>query len=177
MTQARRMTVALLAATLALAAAGCGGSSKHKVESTTPTTAVTTTTDTTGTTPTDTTTTDAGKTSTTGKAGKSKDKASTTDTTTTSTTPKPPPLSQTPARVLRYAGVGVLELGTVRIPKDSTITWTNDGQLFQIIPASVKVQSPVNSMAHSGTAQIKKGAYHGFLINAVGHWKVTITPN
>lgn len=171
MTQPRRMTVALLAAALALTAAGCGGSSKRKAASTTPTTAVATTT--TGTTTTDTTTGNAGKTSTTAKGDKSTHKTSTTDT----NTPKPPPLSQTPARVLRYAGMGVLELGTVRIPKDSTITWTNDGQLFQIIPASVKVQSPVNSMAHSGTAQIKKGAYHGFLINAVGHWKVTITPN
>ena len=64
----------------------------------------------------------------------------------------------------------------MRIPKDSTIHWTNDGTLFQIIPASVHVQSPVNSTDHSGEAPIKKGAYHGFLINAIGHWTVQIVP-
>lgn len=161
MRQARWMTFALLGATLALTPVGCGGSSTHKTASTT------------------TATTGTSETTATGKAGTSKSKRRTTGTgkRTTSTTPKSPPLSQTPAQVLSYAGIGVLELGTVRLPKDSTIRWTNDGQLFQIIPASVKVQSPVNSMAHSGTAQIKKGAYHGFLVNAVGHWKLTITPN
>jgi hypothetical protein len=80
---------------------------------------------------------------------------------------------------LTFSGTGVKDIGKpnpLRIPTNSTIEWTNDGAIFQIIPASIHVQSPVNSTAHSGTASIRKGAYYGFLINAVGHWTVKIVP-
>jgi hypothetical protein len=161
MTQRPRITAAFLGGALALALAGCGGgSSKHAAATATSTTATTTT----ATTP--------AKTKKKGKAAAPAPKPGTS----TSTTPKPPPLSQTPATTLKYSGTGVKELGVVRIPKDSTIHWTNDGQLFQIIPASIHVQSPVNSMAHSGEAPIGRGAYHGFLVNAVGHWTISIVP-
>jgi hypothetical protein len=152
-----RITSAFLGGALVLALSGCGGGSKHATASSTTATTTTATT---------TTTPARGKKSKAPKPTKS-----------TSTTPKPPPLSQTPATTLKYSGMGVKELGVVRIPRDATIHWANDGQLFQIIPASVHVQSPVNSTAHSGEAQIKKGAYHGFLVNAVGHWTISIVPN
>lgn len=104
----------------------------------------------------------------------------TTQTTTdhTGTTPnaKRQSLAQAPASTLKFKGTGPKELGVVRITRDSTIKWTNDGPLFQIIPASVHVQSPVNSRDHSGEAKIRKGAYHGFLINAAGNWTVSIVP-
>ncbi len=105
-----------------------------------------------------------------------------TSTTPTSNKSKRTPLSQTPATTQKFSGKGPKELGVVRIPTNSTLKWTDDGmpatRLFQIIPASVKVQSPVNSRAGSGSAPIKKGAYHGFLVNANGNdnWTLTIVP-
>jgi hypothetical protein len=160
MTHLRRTTVALLAGTLVLAGTACGGGSKHAKTSTS--------------------TTATGKTSTTATGPTSTTATGKTSTTTASGANKPPPLSATPATELKYSGTGVKELGVVRIPKDSTIKWTDDApaatRLFQIIPASVKVQSPVNSRDASGEAKIRKGAYHGFLVNAVGHWTLDIVP-
>jgi hypothetical protein len=161
MTKPTHFSAALLTGLLVLGGTACGGGSKHS--STTTTTASTPTT----TQPT------SGKTATTKTAP---------------TTPKPSsppksnqtPLSQTPAKTLTFTGSGVKDIGKpdpLRIPKDSTIQWTNTGAIFQIIPASVKVQSPVNSKAHSGTATIKKGAYYVFLINAIGNWTVKIIPS
>jgi hypothetical protein len=148
MTLAHRTTAALLAGTLVLGASACGGGSKKK--------AATTTTATTGT--------------------------STTATTTKSGKKKATPLSQTPAKTLNFSGNGPKEIGVppLRIPVNSTLKWTNDAppavRLFQVIPASPKVQSPVNSRAASGQAAIHKGAYHGFLVNADGKWTLTIVP-
>jgi hypothetical protein len=163
MIRSRHTAAALLAGVLALAASGCGGGSKHSNTSTT----ASTTTPATG----------ATGTSTTAKKPRA-----------TKTTPAPAPakpksnrtsLADTPAKTLTFSGSGVKDIGKpdpLRLPQNSTIEWTNDGAIFQIIPASVHVQSPVNSTAHSGTATIGKGAYYGFLINAVGHWTVKITP-
>jgi hypothetical protein len=153
MRHAQRTTAALLAGTLALAMGACGGGSKKKATATT-------TTATTATTP-----------ATTKGAKKKKRKAN-----------APPPLSQTPATTLSYSGTGTKELGVVRIPVDSTLEWTDAGapatRIFQIIPASVKVLSPVNSRDASGRAPIKKGAYHGFLVNTnlYDKWTLKIVP-
>jgi hypothetical protein len=158
MSYARRTTAALLTGTLVLVGTGCGGGGSKKQASATTTTPTTTST-------TPTTTTPGTK--------KHKKKA---------VTNGPPPLSQTPATTLSYSGTGTKELGVVRIPVDSTLEWTDAGapatRLFQIIPASVKVQSPVNSRDASGQATIKKGAYHGFLVNTnlYDKWTLKIVP-
>jgi hypothetical protein len=139
----------VLAGVLALSAGACGGSSsKHAAQ-----------------------------------AGTTTDGQTSSTTSSTATTPtgkkKRPSLSATPAKTLSFSGTGVKEIGkpaALRIPTDSTLKWTNDGALFQIIPASIHVQSPVNSREHSGEAKLRKGAYHGFLVNAIGHWTLTIVP-
>ena len=160
MSYARRTTAALLTGTLVLVGTGCGGGGSKKQASTTTTTPTTTSTTPATTTP-------------GSKKHKKKKKA---------VTNGPPPLSQTPATTLSYSGTGPKELGTVRIPVDSTIEWTDAGmpatRLFQVIPASVKVQSPVNSRDASGSATIKKGAYHGFLVNTnlYDKWTLKIVP-
>jgi hypothetical protein len=138
-----------------LGASACGGSSKHSS---------------TGTTASKGTTSAQGKTSTTGAKAAPKPHKPKSNAT---------PLSQTAPKTLSFSGNGVKDIGKpspLRIPTDSTIQWTNTGAIFQIIPASVKVQSPVNSKAHNGTAALKKGAYYGFLINAIGDWTVKIVP-
>ena len=151
----RPVAATLLAVAMMLGATACGGGSKHSSTSTTAATGATS---------------EAGKTSTTpAKTAKPAHKPKS----------NAPPLSQTTPKTLSFSGDGVKDIGKpnpLRIPTDSTIQWTNTGAIFQIIPASVKVQSPVNSKAHSGTAPIKKGAYYGFLINAIGSWTVKIIP-
>jgi hypothetical protein len=153
----RRLSATVLTGILVAALSACGGS-KHTSTSTTASTP---------TTPAKASSGKAAKTTT----AKQKPAASSKPTRT--------PLSQTPAKTLTFSGSGVKDIGKpdpLRIPSNSTIQWTNTGAIFQIIPASVKVQSPVNSEAHSGTATIRKGAYYGFLINAIGNWTVKITP-
>jgi hypothetical protein len=155
MTNQRRTAAAMLAGLFALGGTACGGSGKHSTATTT-------------------TTTTSGKTAPAAKSSAHK---------TTKAAAKPkssyPPLSATPVRTLSFSGTGVKDIGKpapLRIPTNSTIEWTNTGALFQIIPASVHVQSPVNSTAHSGQAPIRKGAYYGFLVNAIGNWTIKIVP-
>ncbi len=155
MNNPRPIIATALAVLLVLGATACGGGKKSATTATVVTTTHTTTTPT-----------------------------RTTGTPTARSTPKPsksgaPPLSQTPAKTLSFSGSGIKDIGKpnpLRVPTDSTIRWTNTGGIFQIIPASVHVQSPVNSTANSGTAPLKKGAYYGFLINAVGNWTIKIVP-
>ncbi|MGI8803293.1 MAG: hypothetical protein ACR2KV_14200 [Solirubrobacteraceae bacterium] len=95
------------------------------------------------------------------------------------------PLSQTPATTLAFSGTGSKDIGKpepLRIPVDSTLQWTDAGapatRIFQIIPASPKAISPVNSREASGSAPIKKGAYYGFLVNTnlYDKWTLKIVP-
>jgi hypothetical protein len=165
MTRRRHSSAALLVGALALAAGGCGGGGKHSNTSTTASTNRTTAT---------------GATASTSTTGTTPKPARPTKTTPNNPKSSQTPLADTPAKTLTFSGTGVKDIGKpdpLRLPANSTIEWTNDGTIFQIIPASVHVQSPVNSRAHSGTASIRKGAYYGFLINAVGHWTVKIIPN
>jgi hypothetical protein len=158
MTNPRRFSATVLTGILVVGVSACGGSSKHSSSSTTASTPTTATKSSSG-------KTTKTKTSTQKPAASSKSRGT--------------PLSQTPAKTLTFTGSGVKDIGKpspLRIPTDSTIQWTNTGAIFQIIPASIHVQSPVNSTAHSGTATIRKGAYYGFLINAIGNWTVKITP-
>jgi hypothetical protein len=158
-TNPRHITTGLVAGMLTLGLAACGGGSKHSTTTTTTAPSTTAPTTTTG--------------STTRPSTQTKPKA------TAKAKSGVLPLSETPAKTLSFSGTGVKDIGKpnpLRIPTNSTIEWTNTGAIFQIIPASVHVQSPVNSMAHSGSAPIKKGAYYGFLINAIGNWTVKIVP-
>ena len=147
-----RTTLATVIGVVGLTLSGCGGGSAKPVPAGTTTGAGTTAAGGTGTTPAP-------------IAGKK---------------PKRTSLAATPAKTLTYSGTGPKELGVVRIPVKSTLEWTNDApaavRLFQIIPASAKVQSPVNSRDAAGRALIAKGAYHGFLVNADGKWTLKIVP-
>jgi hypothetical protein len=160
MTNPRPITATVLAGLLTLGLTACGGGSKHSSTSTTASTSPT---------------------KPAGKSSAAKTKQATTSSSSSSSRPKSnaPPLSETPAKTLTFSGSGVKDIGKpnpLRIPTNSTIEWTNTGAIFQIIPASIHVASPVNSTAHSGTATIRKGAYYGFLINAIGNWTVKIIP-
>jgi hypothetical protein len=75
--------------------------------------------------------------------------------------------------VKHFSGNGGKSLGTLTFARDSTLTWTNDGAIFQIFSSEAV---PVNSQAHKGSTAIDKGAMHKFQVNAIGNWKLTFTP-
>jgi hypothetical protein len=78
------------------------------------------------------------------------------------------------ASTLSYSGNGSKTIGRIKIPQDSTLRWTNDGDLFQIFDDSFGLF--VNSQAHSGDTDAPAGSYPGVMVNALGNWTITITP-
>jgi hypothetical protein len=81
---------------------------------------------------------------------------------------------KTAEATLTFSGNGGKNLGTVDVPMDSTLTWTNDGDIFQIF--SDEGGLFVNSQANSGTTDAPTGTYSGVLVNAIGNWMITIKP-
>ncbi len=75
--------------------------------------------------------------------------------------------------VTHVSGNGGKDLGSLTFPRDSTLTWTNDGAIFQIFSSETVL---VNSHAHRGAAVLDKGVAHHVQINAVGTWHLTFTP-
>jgi len=75
--------------------------------------------------------------------------------------------------VQSYSGNGGKNLGTVKVEKESTLEWTNDGGVFQIFTSE---GVPVNSQAHSGTTVLEANTYHSFQVNADGNWTIKIVP-
>jgi hypothetical protein len=73
-----------------------------------------------------------------------------------------------------FSGSGTETIGTLEIPVDSTLEWTNDGALFQIFDASFGIT--VSSLAPSGSTSVSAGVYPNVLVNAVGSWTITISP-
>jgi hypothetical protein len=96
--------------------------------------------------------------------------------------PPPPPVTSTvthtvtappePAAGLSWSGNGGENIGTVHVPQDSVIQWTDDGGLFAILDDENAVE--VNSEGHSGTSAISAGTYHHFQVNADGNWTIKI---
>ncbi|MGD0453786.1 MAG: hypothetical protein ABSB69_09310 [Solirubrobacteraceae bacterium] len=72
-----------------------------------------------------------------------------------------------------YSGNGGKNLGTITVAEESTLEWTNDGDVFQIFSEDAV---PVNSQAHSGSTVLEAGTYKGFQVNAVGNWTIKIVP-
>ncbi|MDQ3719343.1 MAG: hypothetical protein M3350_00910 [Actinomycetota bacterium] len=92
-----------------------------------------------------------------------------------STRKAPEPSSETSSdgETQTFSGNGGKILGTVTVPTDSVLEWTNDGNVFQIFSSD---QVPVNSQAKEGETALAKGDYKKFQVNAVGNWKIEIRP-
>jgi hypothetical protein len=75
--------------------------------------------------------------------------------------------------VQSYSGNGGKTIGTIKVEKESTLEWTNDGAYFGIYSSE---GVPVNSSAHSGTTVLEAGTYKKFQVNAVGNWTIKIVP-
>jgi hypothetical protein len=65
------------------------------------------------------------------------------------------------------------KLPPIKVAEDSTLKWTNNGDLFQIFEDSGTIN--VNSQASSGDTFVPAGTYT-LDVNAVGAWTITITP-
>jgi hypothetical protein len=83
----------------------------------------------------------------------------------TPTPSSPPPNSQS------FSGNGGENIGTVSLSADSTVHWTNDGDLFQTIDFGI------NSQGTSGTSALAAGTYRNVEVNALGNWTLRIVPN
>jgi hypothetical protein len=70
-----------------------------------------------------------------------------------------------------FSGDGGKSLGTLSFPRDSTLSWTNSGAIFQILSSE---DVPVNSQAHRGTTVLESGTYKHFQVNAMGSWTISI---
>jgi hypothetical protein len=74
-----------------------------------------------------------------------------------------------------FSGNGGLTLAPMKIRTESTLTWTNDGQLFQIWDNDSGGNVLVNSQGAGGKTFMGPGRYV-LQVNAVGTWTIRITP-
>jgi hypothetical protein len=72
-----------------------------------------------------------------------------------------------------FSGRGAKTIGTLRVPKKSTILWTNKGDVFTLLSER---QIHVSSSKSSGTATLERGTYTNFRVAAIGRWTMRIIP-
>ncbi len=95
----------------------------------------------------------------------------------TKTTTKPKTVTKTTkakprSSARRFSGNGGKTLPPVTVYRDSTLSWANDGAIFQIY---TDTGVPVNSQSHSGNTFLAAGTYT-LQVNAVGNWTIKIAP-
>lgn len=85
--------------------------------------------------------------------------------------PVPQPAAQS------FSGNGVKSLGTITVPADSNLNWTNDGELFSVFGGLGSANYiAINSQARNGSSAVSKGTYRNVQVNALGNWTITIIP-
>jgi len=84
-----------------------------------------------------------------------------------------PMASSSGGAVQSFSGNGGKSFGTISIPADSVLEWTNDGDVFQVFSSD---EVPVNSRGKRGDTVLFKGKYRKFQVNAVGNWTIEIRP-
>jgi hypothetical protein len=62
----------------------------------------------------------------------------------------------------------------VSVAQDSTLEWTNDGDIFQMWDDGGGIT--VNSQGNSGNTAVSAGTYSGVYVNALGNWTIKIVP-
>ena len=74
----------------------------------------------------------------------------------------------------KFSANGPHNLGTIEVPGQSTLEWTNSGEFFAAISDDPAIN--ITSKAPDGTIAVSTGSYHGVEVIADGHWTITITP-
>src|SRR4051794_12454180 len=110
----------------------------------------------------------------------------TTPTAATATAPQPPASSgnpdvptatsstQAPGQPLHFEGTGTTKLGTVKVSKDSVLSWTSAGRTFAVTDKDFKIK--IQATEQRGTAPLKAGAYSEVEVDASGKWTIDIKP-
>lgn len=75
---------------------------------------------------------------------------------------------------LTFSGNGSKSLGTITVPYDAVLKWTNEGDLFQVNDDDFEIF--VSSEAKSGDSAVDKGTYKGVDVNGDGNWTIRIEP-
>jgi TolA-binding protein len=73
-----------------------------------------------------------------------------------------------------FSGNGGKNLGSITVPSDSVLEWTNDGEIMQIFDDEMAIG--VNSQGHEGDTVVPAGTYENVEVNAMGNWTITIRP-
>jgi len=73
-----------------------------------------------------------------------------------------------------FSGNGSKNLGTIDVPKDSTLSWTNDGMFFGLMDKSFDLT--LDSEAPSGDTRVEAGTYRKVEVTAEGDWTIKIRP-
>lgn len=94
----------------------------------------------------------------------------------TTTAPAPGP-GQGGAAPGVYSGDGEKNLGTIKVPVESVLSWHGGGGTFSIIndpgdPHTIDVAST----GTSGSTTVAPGTYHDVDVLALGRWSFTLTP-
>jgi hypothetical protein len=79
--------------------------------------------------------------------------------------------TSTPPQTDNFSGNGSTTLAPITIP-DSTLSWTDDGGLFQILTDGINV----NSQGSSGSTFVPAGTYT-IDVNAIGNWTINLAPS
>jgi hypothetical protein len=81
------------------------------------------------------------------------------------------------AKKISFSGNGGETLPAFVVGHDSTLRWTNDGDIFQIFDMNPNDFGSigVNSQAHSGSTAVSAGRYSKIEVNAIGNWTITIS--
>jgi hypothetical protein len=72
-----------------------------------------------------------------------------------------------------FSGRNGRTIGTLRVPRKSTIRWTNKGDVFTLLSER---QIHVSSTKRRGTAALQRGTYNDFRVAALGSWTLRIIP-
>lgn len=75
-----------------------------------------------------------------------------------------------------FSGNGGENIGTLHVPQNSTIKWTNDGSLFTVNIVNGGGVYSINSQGSSGTSVLPAGTYPNVGVNAIGNWTIQILP-
>jgi hypothetical protein len=101
-----------------------------------------------------------------------------THTVTTTAPAAPPPASEGGGAGGRsFSGTGTTAVGTVTVPRDSTLRWTCEGECsrFSIFNSESDENSiGLASGGHGGTAPVSAGTYHEVKVTTGGRWSFRI---
>jgi hypothetical protein len=94
------------------------------------------------------------------------------------TAPSRPQSPRSAQTTQSFSGNGSKNLGTITVASESTLTWTNDGDVFAVgsdlNPSNPSDYLSVSSQAHGGDSAVAAGTYSNVRVIAGGNWKIRI---